>query len=108
MQRPFSAVLRFLYGNSLLLVFAVLVPGTPAGQALTGWHDHNNDQQELGLAALSFGAYLRLGHFLEATFENWESGFLQVALYMLLTVWLRQRGPSESKPVDATYGATGK
>ncbi len=41
--------------------------------------------------------YLRSGHFLEATFENWESEFLQMGLYVLLTIWLRQRGSAESK-----------
>ena len=96
-QRPSSAVLRFLYENSLLLVITVLVLGSLAGQAVTGWHDYNDELQDLGLAALSFGAYLRSGHFLEATFENWESEFLQMGLYVLLTVWLRQRGSSESK-----------
>ena len=46
---------------------------------------------------LNFGECLRSGHFLEATFENWESEFLQMGLYVLLTIWLRQRGSSESK-----------
>lgn len=96
-QRSSSAALRLLYENSLLLVVAVLVLGSLVGQALTGWHDYNDELQEMGLAALSFGAYLRSGHFLEATFENWESEFLQMGLYVLLTVWLRQRGSSESK-----------
>jgi hypothetical protein len=51
----------------------------------------------MGLAELSAGQYFGSGHFLEATFENWESEFLQMGLYVLLTVWLRQRGSSESK-----------
>jgi hypothetical protein len=96
-QRPSSAVLRFLYENSLLLVISLLVLGTLVGQALTGWHDNNDNLREMGLPALAFGAYLQSGHFLEATFENWESEFLQMGLYVLLTVWLRQRGSSESK-----------
>src|SRR5688500_2209864 len=49
---------------------------------------------------LSFIQYLGSGHFLEPTFENWESEFLQMGLYVLLTVWLRQKGSSESKKID--------
>jgi hypothetical protein len=96
-QRPASPFWRFLYENSLILVILVLTLGTLVGQFLTGWHDYNDELQDLGLALLSAGQYFHSGHFLEATFENWESEFLQMALYVLLTVWLRQRGSSESK-----------
>lgn len=95
--RPASPFWRFLYENSLILVILLLTLGTLGGQFLTGWHDYNDELQDLGLAQLSAGQYFHSGHFLEATFENWESEFLQMALYVLLTVWLRQRGSSESK-----------
>jgi hypothetical protein len=96
-NRPASPFWRFLYENSLLLVIGALTLGTLAGQFVTGWHDYNDELKDLGLAALSASEYFRSGHFIEATFENWESEFLQMALYVLLTVWLRQRGSSESK-----------
>jgi hypothetical protein len=44
--------------------------------------------------------YLGTGSFLEATFENWESEFLQMGMYVILTVFLFQKGSSESKPMD--------
>ncbi|TGE05646.1 hypothetical protein EU556_18650 [Hymenobacter fodinae] len=90
-------MLRWLYENSLLLVGSVLVIGTLAGQIFTGWLDNNSDLEEMGLLPLTLGQYLGSGHFLEATFENWESEFLQMGLYVVLTIWLRQRGSSESK-----------
>ncbi|TGE17233.1 hypothetical protein E5J99_08075 [Hymenobacter elongatus] len=90
-------MLRFLYENSLLLVGTALVLAAMVGQALTGWHEYNGDLEELGLLPLSLGQYLTSGHFLEATFENWESEFLQMGLFVLLTIWLRQKGSSESK-----------
>ena len=96
-QRPASPFWRFCYENSLLLVVALLVLLSMVGQFATGWHEYNHELQELGLAALSAGQYFQSGHFLEATFENWESEFLQMGLYVLLTVWLRQKGSSESK-----------
>jgi hypothetical protein len=70
---------------------------TLGGQFVTGLHEYNDDLKEMGMAALSPGQYLTSGHFLEATFENWESEFLQMALYVLFTVWFRQKGSSESK-----------
>ncbi|MBC8083962.1 MAG: hypothetical protein H7Z21_12185 [Hymenobacter sp.] len=92
-----SPFIRFLYENGLLLVGTVLVGGTLAGQALTGWHDYNADLEQLRLPLLTLGQYLGSGHFLEATFENWESEFLQMGVFVLLTIWLRQKGSSESK-----------
>ncbi len=88
---------RFLYNNSLLLVTFGLILGALAGQVLTGWHDNNDDLRQMGLAALTLGQYLHSGHLLEATFENWESEFLQMGVYVVLTVWLRQKGSPESK-----------
>ena len=96
-KRPTSPFWRFLYENSLLLVITTMTVLTLGGQFLTGWHDYNDELQDMGLAQLSAGQYFTSGHFLEATFENWESEFLQMGLYVLLTVWLRQRGSSESK-----------
>ena len=96
-NRLASPFWRFCYENSLLLVVGLLVLLTLAGQFVTGWHEYNDELKDLNLAGLSAAQYFRSGHFLEATFENWESEFLQMALYVLLTVWLRQKGSSESK-----------
>ena len=96
-SRPSSPLWRWLYENSLLLSALLLTAGTLAAQAVVGWHEYNDELEKLKLATLGFGQYLRSGHFLEATFENWESEFLQMGLFVLLTVWLRQRGSSESK-----------
>jgi hypothetical protein len=49
---------------------------------------------------ISYGSYLRSGHFVEATFENWESEFLQMGAYVLLTAFLIQRGSAESRDPD--------
>ncbi|UOQ75698.1 hypothetical protein MUN84_13650 [Hymenobacter sp. 5516J-16] len=75
----------------------LLVLVTLIGQLFTGWHDYNSELEDMELLPLTLGAYAQSGHFLEATFENWESEFLQMGLYVVLTIWLRQRGSSESK-----------
>ena len=69
-------------------------------QSLTGWSAHNEDLSDHDRSTISYGTYLTTGHFVEATFENWESEFLQMASYVVLTIWLVQRGSSESKPLE--------
>ncbi|WP_316820239.1 DUF6766 family protein [Pedobacter gandavensis] len=87
----------YFYRNGLSIVFLSLFFITLIAQALTGWNQHNQDLKENNVAGLSLGAYLKSGHFISATFENFESEFLQMTLYVLLTVSLRQIGSAESK-----------
>jgi hypothetical protein len=91
----------FLYKNSLSLVFLLLFMGSLGGQAYTGWAEHNEFLGEHRQLPTGFWEYLQSGHFLQATFENWESEFFQMALFVILTVFLRQIGSSESKEVEA-------
>jgi hypothetical protein len=97
---------RFFRNNGLSVVLFAIFVFTLLGQGLTGHQEYNQDQQEHGQPAVTFGEYLGSGHFVEATFENFESEFLQMAAYVLLTVFLFQKGSSESKdpeeeePVD--------
>jgi hypothetical protein len=69
-------------------------------QTLTGQRTYNEDQLEHGESTVDLGSYLRSGHFIEATFENWESEYLQMGLYVFMTVFLFQRGSAESKDPD--------
>jgi len=90
----------FLYRNGLTIVFIILFVITLAAQAFTGWKQHNQDLEENHAAEINFSSYLQSGHFISATFENFESEFLQMALYVVLTISLRQIGSAESKPLD--------
>ena len=67
---------------------------------LTGWSVSNDELSEHGAAAQGLGAYLSSGDFWEAISENWESEFLQMGSYVVLTIFLFQKGSSESKPID--------
>jgi len=71
-----------------------------AGLVLTGHEAYNADRLDHGEATVSLISYLGTGHFWEAIFENWESEFLQMAAYIMLTVFLIQKGSSESKDPD--------
>lgn len=90
----------FFYRNGLTLVFISLFLVTLAAQALTGWKQHNEDLHENSAKEITLGTYLRSGHFISATFENFESEFLQMSLYVVMTISLRQLGSAESKKLD--------
>ena len=91
---------KFLKNNSLSLVFFLLFILSIVGQAITGLKEHNQEMREEGGTGVAMTEYLTSGHFLQATFENWESEFLQMALFVVLTMCLYQKGSSESKDPD--------
>ncbi|HMI05396.1 MAG TPA: DUF6766 family protein [Pedobacter sp.] len=90
----------FFYRNGLTIVFLLLFLFTLVAQAFSGWKEHNEELTDEHAPEISFPVYLQSGHFISATFENFESEFLQMALYVLLTVGLRQVGSAESKSPD--------
>ncbi|RYD96274.1 MAG: hypothetical protein EOP54_14125 [Sphingobacteriales bacterium] len=90
----------FFKRNGLSIVLLSLMLIALIGQVVTGFFTKNKEMAEDGLRELSMTQYLQSGHFMQATFENWESEFLQMALYVLLTIRLFQAGSSESKDPD--------
>jgi hypothetical protein len=90
---------RRLRDNSLGLVFGLLFLAALAGQAFAGHADFNQQQVTEGLEPVSLARYLTSASFAVDVAENWQSEYLQFALYIFLTVWLVQRGSPESKPV---------
>jgi hypothetical protein len=83
--------------HGLSLVLVGLFAMTMAGQAVAGWIEHNDTQREHQGQTVSLAGYLGTGHFWEATGENWESEFLQMAAFVILTTFLYQKGSAESK-----------
>lgn len=93
--------MRLLRDNGLTLVLMLLFAGTIIGQWLTGWRVAVEDAARHGQETLSLGAYALSPEFLSSVFENWESEFLQMSAYVVLTAMLIQRGSAESKDPDA-------
>ncbi|HEX8161207.1 MAG TPA: DUF6766 family protein [Pyrinomonadaceae bacterium] len=91
---------RFFRDNGLSITMLTLFFFSLLGQSLTGHHEYNEDQREHRQPQVTYAEYLTTSHFVEATFENWESEFLQMAAYVMLTAFLFQRGSSESKDPD--------
>ena len=91
---------RVLRNNALSLTMFGLFLVFLVGQSFAGYRSSNNDNQDHGQPRESFAEYLTSGAFVEATFENWESEFLQLGVYVLFTAWLIQKGSPESKNPD--------
>ena len=87
----------FFRNNRLSVVLLLLFSVSFVGQYFTGYHEYNDDRQMHGKAEVGYVEYLGKGHFIEAVFENWESEFLQMGMYVVLTIFLYQKGSSESK-----------
>lgn len=92
---------NWIRNNGLSLAFILLFLLAFAGQIVTGFKEYNKERIQDGQSSLNISSYLQSGHFIEATFENWESEFLQMALFVVMTISLRQKGSSESKKFDA-------
>lgn len=89
---------RFLHNNGLSLVlFGLFFFAFLVGQFFVGHQQYNNEQQEHGQPTATYLEYVGGNHFLEATMENWESEFLQMFFFIVLTVFLYQKGSAESK-----------
>ena len=91
---------QILRNNSLSIAMFALFAICIVGQAAAGMREYNQQQQEHGQPRVGVTEYLSSGHFVEAVFENWESEFLQMAAFVVLTSFLRQKGSPESKKLD--------
>ena len=98
-SQDYEKVQLFLFKNGLTIVLLIFFALSMTGQIITGLHEYNIELQEYRHGAVTLKQYLKSGHFIQTTFENWESEFLQMAMYVILTIWLRQIGSSESKDI---------
>jgi hypothetical protein len=96
-----------VYENSLLLVMGSIFLATWAMQSLNNWRGFNEEQLAHQEPTVSWGSYLLRADFWEHTLENWQSEFLAVGWIAVFSVYLRQRGSPESKPVGARHDETG-
>jgi hypothetical protein len=96
----------WVYSNSLLLTMGTIFLLSWLAQALAGQVDYNMDLMREGEAALTLGEYLVHADFWNRTLQNWQSEFLAVGSMVALSIVLRQRGSSESKPVGMPHHVT--
>ena len=98
---------RFWYENSLVLAMSAIFLLSWAGQSLNNWRAQNDELREHGEQTLGWSEYVLRADFWERTLENWQSEFLAVGTMAVFTVYLRQRGSPESKPVGSPHDETG-
>jgi hypothetical protein len=96
---------RKLFENSLVLAMLAIWLGSWFAQSVTGWGVYNSDQLAHHEATVSWLGYVGSASFWEDTLQNWQSEFLAVGSFAVLSVYLRQRGSPESKPVGAPHNA---
>ena len=96
-----------LYQNSLVLVMTAIWLGSWGVQSVAGHVAFNAEQFDHQEAAVSWVGYLHSADFWNRTLQNWQSEFLAVGSMAVLSIYLRQRGSPESKPVGARHDATG-
>jgi hypothetical protein len=101
-----GGVRTWLLSNSLLLVMGFIWLGTWFAQSVTGWSVYNAEQIEHEAATVGWLGYIGTSDFWEATLENWQSEFLAVGTMAIFSVYLRQRGSAQSKPVGAPHTET--
>ena len=92
--------MRFLRDNALTIALLGFSALTVGGMLLTGWGVCNEELAQHGASQLNLWHYAVSGHFLSGLFKNWESEFLQMSAYVMLTAILFQRGSAESKDPD--------
>ena len=97
----------FVYSNSLLLVMGLIFFLSWFAQSVTGWSEFNVEAAEHAEAPVSWLGYVGSSSFWFDTLQNWQSEFLAVGSMAVFSIWLRQRGSPESKPVGAPHTATG-
>jgi hypothetical protein len=91
---------KFLRENGLTVALLGVFLLSVIGQVIAGRLEYNSERVSHGSPPVSIARYVTTGHFQESTFENWESEFLQMAAFVILTIFLRQKGSSESKKLE--------
>jgi hypothetical protein len=95
-----------VFSNSLLIVMGTIWVLSWLAQSITGRIDYNAEQFDHQMAALSWSQYILTPDFWDRTLQNWQSEFLAVGSMAVLSIYLRQRGSPESKPVGAAHEDT--
>jgi hypothetical protein len=94
---------QVLYSNSLLIVMGTIFLLSWLAQSIAGTVVYNQEQAEHGLPSIAWSGYVVSADFWNRTLQNWQSEFLAVGTMVALSIYLRQRGSSESKPVGAPH-----
>jgi hypothetical protein len=99
--------IRRLYSHSLSLGFALLFLMSFWFHALSSVRLENEERSRQGQPALTLSEHLAGAKFWFESFQNWQSEFLAIGSMVILSIFLREKGSPESKPVEAPHAETG-
>ncbi len=91
---------KLVRDNSLSIVLGFFFIAILVGHSVAGYQDYIGEQEEHGKPAISYSRYVCSAHFLESVMENWESEFLQMFVFVILTAFLYQKGSADSKKLN--------
>jgi hypothetical protein len=97
-----------IYSNSLILLMTAIFFGTWFADSACGWSNYDADQITHKQPKVSYVEYLGTADFWESSLQNWQSEFLAIGSMAIFSVFLRQRGSPESKPVGAPHDQTAR
>jgi hypothetical protein len=95
-----------IYSNSLLIVMGIIWVASWFAQSVSGWSKYNVEQMDHKESTVSWTQYLHSSDFWQTTLQNWQSEFLAIGSIAIFSVYLRQRGSAQSKPVGAPHHET--
>lgn len=103
-----AARFGWLYRNSLFLAFVVLFVLSLTLDVVVGDKAYNEERALAGQTSISIVTFLSSAKFWSSTLQTWQAEYLAIALFVLLSVFLRQQGSAESKPVESSNETTGE
>jgi hypothetical protein len=101
-----AGIRRWIYSNSLMFLMTAIFFLSWFGQSVNGWRAFSNARAEHKRMHISYGEYLVNADFWDRSLQNWQSEFLAIGSMAAFTIYLRQRGSPESKPVGAPHDQT--
>lgn len=107
-RREEAARFTWFYSNSLSLSFLLLFVLTLALHVISGTSAYNEERMLAGQPSISIAAFLLSAKFWSTTLQTWQAEYMVIAIYLVLSIFLRQHDSAESKPVGASDETTGE
>jgi CBS domain containing-hemolysin-like protein len=107
-QREVAGHFTWYYRHSLFLAFLLLFVLSLALHVVVGGKAYNEERALAGQPPISIAAFLLSAKFWSSTLQTWQAEYLAIAVFVVLSIFLRQQDSAESKPVESSDKATGE
>jgi hypothetical protein len=107
-RRQEASRFSWLYRNSLFLAFLLLTVLSLTMHVVVGLIAHNEERALTGQSPISIATFLLSAKFWSSTLQTWQAEYLAIAIFVVLSIFLRQQDSAESKPVESSNETTGE